>query len=58
LLPHFSVICQGLQNDSIVSNQINHAATSPWLRRSWSLNYSVLVVNAVHLPFMPLVLFF
>jgi hypothetical protein len=24
-------------------NLVNHAAASPWLRRSWSPNYSVLV---------------
>jgi hypothetical protein len=26
-----------------ISNQVNHAAASSWLRRSWSPNYSVLV---------------
>jgi hypothetical protein len=45
--PQFSDICQESQNDSNVSNQNNHAAASPWLRRSWSPNYSVLAL-AVH----------
>jgi hypothetical protein len=31
------------QSDSNVPNQVRHSPASPWLRRSWSLNYSVLV---------------
>jgi hypothetical protein len=35
--PQFSDICQESQNDSNVSNQVIHAAASPWLRCSWFL---------------------
>jgi hypothetical protein len=30
-------------------NIVNHAAASPWLRRSWSRNYSVLVIILIDL---------
>jgi hypothetical protein len=43
-VPQFSDICKGYYR---MKDKDNHAAVSPWLRCSWSPNYSVLVCGEI-----------
>jgi hypothetical protein len=52
---HFSDICKGLR---ISFNLVNHAAASPWLRRSWSPNYLVLVLILILILILRMIHFF